>query len=189
MSHRQPTPSSASSTTPVHASSQPTSFSSINSFSSFLSYCSYRRSFLLHLVAFLLLLRLAIYVDFTAVYLCLAALYAIFVNVSHSSPAGTQPRISAYSAFNTGGARMAGSISLDSWEGAYRPPGSAASTDASGTQRAAGALSGVKPHPKRTSKAANQPCVCGSGKKYKNCCSLARDSERSDVGKAEWLEE
>ena len=170
-----------------------TSVSSIHSLSSFLSYLFHRRSLLLHLVAFVVLLRLAIVVDFTAVYLCLAALYAIFVNVSHSSTAATaanQPHISAYSAFNTGGARMAGSISLDSWEGSYRPPGTAASTDTNGAQRAVGALAGVKPHPKRTSKAANQPCVCGSGKKYKNCCTPDRESERAAMDKdSEWLDD
>ena len=187
MSRRQP----ASSTTTATSSTQPqstTSLASIHSISSFLSYCSYRRSLLLQLVAFLLLLRLAVYVEFTAVYLCLAALYFIFKNVSYSSPAANQPHLSAYSAFNSGGARMAGSISLDSWEGAYRAPGSTGSST-NGTERAAVALAGVKPHPKRTSKAANQPCVCGSGKKYKNCCSLDRDSERAIEKERDWQEE
>ena len=185
MSRRQPAPlSGTASSTPAT-----TSLASIHSLSSFLSYCSYRRGFLVRAVLFFLLLRLAVYVEFTAVYLCLAALYFIFLNTSHSQPVGNGPHVSAYSAFNTGGQRMAGSISLDSWEGAYRAPGTAAGADLGGVQRAAAPLAGVKPHPKRTSKAANQPCVCGSGKKYKNCCTPARESERALEQERDWQED
>ena len=193
MSRRQPNTSATASAASSSAPSAPQtpSLGSINSLSSFLSYLSNRRSLVLHTIAFFVLLRLAALLEFTSVYLCVAALYFIFLNLNHSSPTDNAARISAYSAFNTGGARMAGSMGLDSWEGAYRPPGTApVSAESSASAVAAGALAGVKPHPKRTSKAANQPCVCGSGKKYKNCCSKDRDSERSGIGReTDWLDD
>jgi hypothetical protein len=39
----------------------------------------------------------------------------------------------------------------------------------------------LKEHYKRKSKFANRPCVCGSGKKYKHCCSpQTRNSKQEE---------
>ena len=47
-----------------------------------------------------------------------------------------------------------------------------------------------KEHYARKSKAANQPCVCGSGKKYKNCCSpLTVSDKQLEAEWAEWEDE
>jgi hypothetical protein len=42
----------------------------------------------------------------------------------------------------------------------------------------------TKEHYLRPSKAANRPCVCGSGRKYKVCCSPLTASEK--MIDAEW---
>lgn len=84
-------------------------------------------------------------------------------------------QISAYSVFNKDGYAMPGSLNAEQFENEIRHKTPAAgkrreeyrADDGGGTFRA---------HFKRKSKAANKPCVCGSGRKYKKCC-LGLDQE------------
>jgi hypothetical protein len=48
----------------------------------------------------------------------------------------------------------------------------------------------LKNHYARASKSANQPCVCGSGKKYKRCCSLnSKPNPRQEAEFQKWEKE
>ena len=173
------------------------------------SWCGSHSWLLLKVAVWLLVWRASIALQFGSVFAVVSCLALVFSQLSHEAAAGGQQRLSAYSVFNRGGARMAGSLSMESWEKQWAP---LSSTTAASAPAAAvpGALQSAAPHPKRSSKAANQPCVCGSNKKYpgtasgssaqalcclssppcravrvryKNCCSPDRESSR-DSGRA-----
>jgi hypothetical protein len=128
------------------------------------SWCSSQRWLLLKLAVWLLLWRASAALQFGSVFVVLSCLALVFAHLSHDAADGGQQRLSAYSVFNRGGARMAGSLSMESWERQWAP---LSSSSAANTATAVpGALQSAAPHPKRSSKAANQPCVCGSNKKY-----------------------
>jgi hypothetical protein len=120
-------------------------------------------------------------VEFGSIFLICLAIYLIFTNLSSDSSAPTKAGhgISAYSVFNRGATRIAGSMDAESFENEIRHAPRAKKEidlDIGDTRKAE--------HPERKSKAANQPCVCGSGKKYKNCCSpLTLNQKQED---AEW---
>jgi len=115
--------------------------------------------------------------EFGSIYFVLSAILAIFNNLSNDATnTNAANRLSAYSVFNPGARRIAGSLNPEQMENEIRhrqgPRSSGIDLDLTeGTP--------AREHYQRKSKAANQPCVCGSGKKYKNCCSplTASDSQ------------
>lgn len=114
---------------------------------------------------------------------------------------GTTQAPSAYAAFNADGYKMSGSMDADQFDAQLRHapaphtrqtnaqlpamarPGASTAGRMTGTGRVLATGAAVVSSTtddgativdyKRKSKMANQPCACGSGKKYKNCCSSA----------------
>ncbi len=74
-------------------------------YSPVLSFLSSRRWLLAKLLVWLLVWRLFIAIEFGAVFAAVSAIAFLFANLSSSS---APSKVSAYSAFNQGGARMAG---------------------------------------------------------------------------------
>ena len=111
-------------------------------------------------------------IHFGSVYAVCACMIFICLNLGHDSDRPIANRLSAYSVFNRarGFASIGGNLSLSSFE---RLPGlDGTGRPASATAPLVTTLAADKGHYVRKSAAANQPCVCGSGKKYKRCCSL-----------------
>jgi hypothetical protein len=124
---------------------------------------------LIKLSVWSLLWYLTIKAEFGAVFFIASALWLIFSNLSHTEPGQKASGPSAYSVFNKGGEKMMGSLDASQFENELRHQPAAAARDAgpaAATPREVSAPSQPQLY-KRTSKQANQPCVCGSGKKYK----------------------
>jgi hypothetical protein len=99
-------------------------------------------------------------IEFGSIYLIVSALIAIFTNLSSGDDSKSASKLSAYSVFNRGATRIAGSMDAESFdrEVRHQPRASEAlDLDLGDSEK--------KEHYQRKSKAANQPCVCGSGKK------------------------
>lgn len=130
--------------------------------------------------------------EFAAVYLTLTAFVLIFTNLSDSGAggksAGARPVASAYAAFNPGAAAISGSFTADQFDRQLRHrPAVAAEAVADDDTAPPAAGDG---HFLRKSKNANKTCVCGSGRKYKHCCSpltVNRAKEAAEL--AEWKRE
>lgn len=133
---------------------------------------------------------LAARLQFGSIYMICTAIYLIFTNLSGGGGSGeggadgkakSAGGISAYSVFNVGAQRIAGSMDAESFENELRHAPKqkkpAIDLDIGDTVK--------KEHPERKSKAANQPCVCGSGRKVSPATSEGTtDGDADDGGEA-----
>jgi len=117
-----------------------------------------------------------------------SAIYLIFANLSQDS---SKNKISAYSAFNKDGRRIAGTLDPKQFENELRHRREQAKLhDEEEETEDQEEETGLKEHYRRKSKAANKPCICGSGKKYKHCCSLLTLNEsKAKKEMEEWEKE
>lgn len=122
--------------------------------------------------------------EFGGVFLVISALYLMWSSLSNEKKDGD---ISAYSVFNKDGYAMPGSVDAQQFEREIRHEDGPVKPQ---EYRANEGTQSFKEHYKRKSKAANQPCVCGSGKKYKKCCFILKaDSNSIDQEYEQWKEE
>lgn len=125
--------------------------------------------------------------EFGSIFLILSILVAIFHNLSSGASDPKKGKLSAYSVFNKGAQRIAGSMDAEHIERQIRHQ--AAPAVKKGIDLDIGAAQ-LAEHPQRKSKMANAKCVCGSGRKYKNCCSPLTVSDKTlDKEWEEWEEE
>ena len=125
-------------------------------------------------------------IEFGSIFVVCSAIVAIFLNLSSDSKSGSG-KLSAYSVFNPGAQRIAGSMDAEAIEDQLRHKAPAASRKSIDLDIGSSA---VADHPTRKSKMANSKCVCGSGKKYKVCCSPLTVSDKTlDREWEEWEEE
>eukprot|EP00455_Lapot_gusevi_P040232 TRINITY_DN4543_c0_g1_i1.p1 TRINITY_DN4543_c0_g1~~TRINITY_DN4543_c0_g1_i1.p1 ORF type:complete len:158 (-),score=12.64 TRINITY_DN4543_c0_g1_i1:195-668(-) len=115
--------------------------------------------------AWLLTWWLSIKIGFGAVYFCVSALFAMFFNLGKNQKPG---QLSAYSVFNKDAKKMAGSLDASQFEREIRHQSTRWEEEDDETPVDD---SKAPQMPKRLSKLANKPCPCGSGKKFKKCCS------------------
>ena len=86
-------------------------------------------------------------------------LYSVWFNSG-----GERKGPSAYSFLNEDGYRLPGTFTADDFDSQLRR------REQKREKLMALPSSRMRPHYDRSSKAANKPCVCGSGRKYKKCC-------------------
>ena len=126
---------------------------------------SHRRLFLQSLL-WLIGWYITIRVEFGSIYLICSAIYLIFSNLSTSSGGGG--KLSAYSVFNPNAERIAGSMDAESFEDEIRHKDrKRTKIDLSLEDKHTIGGGERKEHYVRKSKAANQACVCGSGRKVR----------------------
>lgn len=116
--------------------------------------------------------------EFGLVYIICSGMVGVYLGLDHSGE-GRKKGYSAYSVFNKDGYRLPGTMDAAQLEQNMRGGGgmAAAAAGMRGRGRAEEfrtneGLERAGDHPKRMSKQANARCPCGSGKKYKKCCSL-----------------
>ncbi len=140
----------------------------------------------------------AVKLEFGLVFLIVSGLGAIVWHLRSGSDAAAgpanpnQPKVSAYAAFNKNGAKIPGSMDASQFERELRhqPMVEENATGSSAATDDASPVAAIK----RNSKHANKPCPCGSGKKFKHCCSNARaatSKQKEEFAKwqAEWGDE
>lgn len=136
------------------------------------------------LAAWLFCWYLTCKVEFGSIFVVCSAIVAMFLNLSSSD--SSKGALSAYSVFNPGAQRIAGSMDAEAIEDQLRHK-------AAGPKKTIDLDIGsaaLADHPQRKSKMANTPCVCGSGKKYKVCCSPLTVSDKAlDREWDEWEQE
>lgn len=126
-------------------------------------------------------------IEFGSIFVVCSAIVAMFLNLSSSSDSKSDNKLSAYSVFNPGAQRIAGSMDAEAIEDQLRHKARSAEKKAIDLDIGSSALAD---HPARKSKMANSKCVCGSGKKYKVCCSPLTVSDKTlDREWEEWEEE
>lgn len=132
----------------------------------------------------------ACWVEFGVVFLLVSGLAFMWTNVSHTGRG--EGELSAYAAFNKGGAKMAGSMDASQFEAELRHQAPRSHGGGAGLGAAPGlsAPSSSNVMPPRTlsnrarkSKKDNKRCACGSGKKFKNCCSVFRKPTKEEVAR------
>lgn len=118
--------------------------------------------------------------------LLLTGFVLIFTNLNSSGKGESE--LSAYAAFNKDGYKIPGSMDASQFEREIRHQTHIKPKDQE--YRSHGNIEAkTKEHFKRASKAANLPCVCGSGKKYKKCCSTSTMGKRDTQEYEKWANE
>lgn len=105
---------------------------------------------------------LALKAEFGLVFIIVSALYAIFINLDHSSSPG---KLSAYSVFNKDAYAIPGTMNASQFEQELRHQ--PAPSEAHDIRSHEGEPKDSSDQFKRASKKANELCGCGSGKKFK----------------------
>eukprot|EP00470_Lotharella_oceanica_P007639 CAMPEP_0170179400 /NCGR_PEP_ID=MMETSP0040_2-20121228/17491_1 /TAXON_ID=641309 /ORGANISM="Lotharella oceanica, Strain CCMP622" /LENGTH=143 /DNA_ID=CAMNT_0010423439 /DNA_START=53 /DNA_END=484 /DNA_ORIENTATION=+ len=109
--------------------------------------------------------------------------YAVLSHICCSPEDKSEDGYSAYAALNEDGYRLPGTFTAEQYEGElrHRP------RKKEKIEVRANAKEQLQEHYERKSKAANKPCVCGSGKKYKKCCGRPGKKLKEEFD--EWEEE
>jgi hypothetical protein len=128
--------------------------------------------------------------EFGSIYCVVSLIVLMFLSLGSESAEQRRQRtghdLSAYAVFNRGATRIAGSMDAEAIDEQIRQKAVAKK----GIDLSLGANASLGEHYARPSKAANQPCVCGSGRKYKNCCSPLTASEKQvNKDMEEWEKE
>ena len=132
--------------------------------------------FALYLLIWTILLVISMKFQFARIFLCISGIFLIFGNLGKRAP-GT---LSAYSIFNKNHEKILGTFDSDQVDKQFAGrvneiPGNnnkiAKKTDDMTEEEEAEMFRKIKESfEKNQSKFANQPCYCGSMKKYKKCC-------------------
>mmetsp|Transcript_20162 Transcript_20162/g.30200 ORF Transcript_20162/g.30200 Transcript_20162/m.30200 type:complete len:178 (+) Transcript_20162:97-630(+) len=102
-----------------------------------------------------------------------------------SESADSKGSYSAYAALNEDGYRLPGTFTAEQYEGELRNrPRRKEKIEVKANPKEK-----LRAHYERKSKAANKPCVCGSGRKYKKCCGRRGLTARNKSEFKEWEEE
>jgi preprotein translocase subunit SecG len=135
-------------------------------------------------------------IEFGAVYFIVTVLVAIFINLNYNSQHSKDNNkdrkkkpLSAYSVFNANCESIEGSVTAQQLEAqiTHRP---IIANNSSSNNNSNQANKQFAEHYDRASKHANKPCVCGSGKKYKNCCSKLTAPSKQQINEMkQWEDE
>jgi hypothetical protein len=146
---------------------------------SFLSTCTSFLPYLFNRYTIILIVWCIVYyyfilIQFGSLYFLVSVIIFIFCNLNENSKSSNS--LSAYSVFNDNYQSIHGSLSREQLESEL-------------SHSMNNRIDNYKPvynkslpqHYERASKNANKPCICGSGKKYKNCCSKLTAPSKTQI--------
>eukprot|EP00472_Partenskyella_glossopodia_P013676 CAMPEP_0197516690 /NCGR_PEP_ID=MMETSP1318-20131121/1592_1 /TAXON_ID=552666 /ORGANISM="Partenskyella glossopodia, Strain RCC365" /LENGTH=121 /DNA_ID=CAMNT_0043065617 /DNA_START=274 /DNA_END=636 /DNA_ORIENTATION=- len=118
-------------------------------------------------------------------YILVSGFYLILSHLCKNESEADEDGYSAYAALNDDGYRLPGTFTAEQYEGELRHrPRKKEKIEVRSNKK-----ENFAEHYERRSKAANKPCVCGSGRKYKKCCGKAGMSRKEKQDLDKWEED